>query len=49
MGNVKIIAVDVILTAAGWRNFVLVKIQTDSGLVGWEKARSVGKKPPSEN
>ena len=31
----KIISVDVILTAAGWRNFLFVKIKTDSGLVGW--------------
>ncbi len=27
--------VDVIMTAAGWRNFLFVKIETDSGLVGW--------------
>jgi galactonate dehydratase len=31
----KIISVDVIMTAAGWRNFLFVKIKTDSGLVGW--------------
>jgi len=36
--KVKITAVDVILTAAEWRNFVLVKIQTDSGIVGWGEA-----------
>lgn len=31
----KIINVDVIMTAAAWRNFLFVKIETDSGLVGW--------------
>ena len=36
--KVKIVSVDVILTAAAWRNFTFVKIQTDSGLVGWGEA-----------
>ena len=31
----KVISVDVIMTAAEWRNFLFVKLQTDSGLVGW--------------
>ncbi len=31
----KVAKVDVLLTAAGWRNFVFVKITTDSGVVGW--------------
>jgi galactonate dehydratase len=31
----KVTSVDVILTAAGWRNFTFVKIDTDDGLVGW--------------
>ena len=31
----KITEVDVILSGAAWRNFTFVKIQTDSGLVGW--------------
>ena len=34
----KVASVDVILTAAAWRNFTFVKIQTDSGLVGWGEA-----------
>jgi galactonate dehydratase len=32
---VKITNVDVIVTAAAWRNFLFVKVETDSGLVGW--------------
>src|ERR1700728_4415555 len=31
----KVKSVDVIMTGAVWRNFTFVKIQTDSGLVGW--------------
>lgn len=31
----KVTKVDVIMTAASWRNFLFVKIQTDTGLVGW--------------
>ena len=31
----KVKNVDVVMTAAGWRNFLFVKIETDSGLVGW--------------
>src|SRR5580704_5208291 len=31
----KVKSVDVIMTAAAWRNFLFVKIETDSGLVGW--------------
>lgn len=30
--------VDCFLIAAGWRNYTFVKIQTDSGLVGWGEA-----------
>lgn len=31
----KITKVDVFMTGAAWRNFLLVKIETDAGLVGW--------------
>jgi galactonate dehydratase len=31
----KVVGVEAFLIAAGWRNFVFVKLQTDSGLVGW--------------
>ena len=31
----KVTKVDVMMTAAAWRNFLFVKIETDSGLVGW--------------
>ena len=31
----KITQVEVFMTGASWRNFLFVKIQTDSGLVGW--------------
>ncbi len=31
----KVTKVEVLMTAAGWRNFLFVKITTDSGLVGW--------------
>ncbi|MEW5977360.1 MAG: mandelate racemase/muconate lactonizing enzyme family protein [Acidobacteriota bacterium] len=31
----KITKVDVLMTAAGWRNFLFVKLTTDDGLVGW--------------
>lgn len=31
----KITKVDVFMLGAGWRNFLLVKIETDAGLVGW--------------
>ena len=31
----KITKVEVFMMGAGWRNFLFVKIQTDSGLVGW--------------
>jgi galactonate dehydratase len=34
----KVTNVDVFLVGAAWRNFVFVKIQTDSGLVGWGEA-----------
>ena len=36
--KMKVTKVDVFLTAAAWRNFTFVKIQTDSGLVGWGEA-----------
>ncbi len=31
----KVTKVDVYLVGAKWRNFTMVKIETDSGLVGW--------------
>ncbi len=31
----KVIKVEVFLVGAAWRNFTLVKIETDSGIVGW--------------
>ncbi len=31
----KVAKVEVLMTAAGWRNFLFVKITTDSGLTGW--------------
>jgi len=31
----KVVKVEAFLIGAGWRNFTFVKIQTDSGLVGW--------------
>ena len=31
----KITKVEVLLTAASWRNFLFVKLTTDSGLIGW--------------
>ncbi len=31
----KIVQVEVFLVGATWRNFVMVKLSTDSGLVGW--------------
>jgi galactonate dehydratase len=31
----KITKIDVLLTRADWRNFLFVKLTTDSGLVGW--------------
>jgi galactonate dehydratase len=31
----KVTKVDAFLIGAGWRNFTFVKIETDSGLVGW--------------
>ena len=31
----KVTKIDVIMTAAAWRNFLFVKIETDSGLAGW--------------
>jgi galactonate dehydratase len=34
----KVTKVDVFLIAAAWRNYTFVKIQTDSGLVGWGEA-----------
>lgn len=34
----KVTEVDVFLIGAAWRNFTFVKIQTDSGLVGWGEA-----------
>jgi galactonate dehydratase len=33
--TMKVIKVEVILTAAGWRNFIFTKLTTDSGLIGW--------------
>ena len=33
--NMKVTKVEVFLVAAKWRNFTLVKIETDSGIVGW--------------
>jgi len=32
---VKITKVEVVLVGAAWRNFLFVKVTTDSGLVGW--------------
>lgn len=34
----KVSKVDCFLIGGGWRNFTFVKIQTDSGLVGWGEA-----------
>jgi galactonate dehydratase len=34
----KVSKVDCFLIDAGWRNFTFVKIQADSGLVGWGEA-----------
>jgi galactonate dehydratase len=34
----KVSAVDVFLVGAAWRNYIFVKIQTDTGLVGWGEA-----------
>jgi galactonate dehydratase len=34
----KVTKVDVFLLAAAWRNFTLVKLEMDSGLVGWGEA-----------
>jgi len=34
----KVSKVECFLIGAGWRNFTFVKIQTDSGLVGWGEA-----------
>jgi galactonate dehydratase len=34
----KVNKVDCFLIGAGWRNFTFVRIQTDSGLVGWGEA-----------
>jgi galactonate dehydratase len=34
----KVTNVNVFLIAAAWRNYTFVKIQTDSGLVGWGEA-----------
>jgi galactonate dehydratase len=31
----KVTEIDAFVVSAGWRNFTFVKIQTDSGLVGW--------------
>jgi len=31
----KIVKVEVFMLGAAWRNFVLVRIETDAGLVGW--------------
>jgi L-alanine-DL-glutamate epimerase-like enolase superfamily enzyme len=33
--NVKINKVEVFLVGAQWRQFVMVKLTTDSGLAGW--------------
>ena len=33
--SIKVTKVETFLIGAAWRNFVFVKIQTDSGLVGW--------------
>ncbi len=35
MLTMKVIKVEVFLTAAGWRNFILTKLTTDAGLIGW--------------
>lgn len=34
----KVTTVEAFLIAAGWRNFTFVKVQTNSGLVGWGEA-----------
>jgi galactonate dehydratase len=34
----KVTGVHVFLSAAGWRNYTFVKIETDAGLVGWGEA-----------
>ena len=34
----KVTKVDCFLIGAGWRNFTFVKLQTDSGLIGWGEA-----------
>ena len=31
----KVERIEVLLTAAVWRNFLFVKLTTDDGLVGW--------------
>lgn len=36
--QMKVAKVDVHLVGAAWRNFLFVKIETDSGLVGWGEA-----------
>ena len=41
----KVTKVDVHLLGAGWRNFTLVKLETDSGLVGWGEATLGWKEP----
>src|SRR5579871_4050022 len=33
--NMKVTKVEVFLVGAKWRNFTMVKIETDSGIVGW--------------
>jgi galactonate dehydratase len=38
MDPMKVASVDVFLIGATWRNYVFVKITTDSGLVGWGEA-----------
>jgi galactonate dehydratase len=41
----KVTKVDVFLLGAGWRNFTMVKLETDSGLFGWGEATLGWKEP----
>lgn len=31
----KVVQIEVFMTGAGWRNFLFVKLTTDSGIIGW--------------
>jgi L-alanine-DL-glutamate epimerase-like enolase superfamily enzyme len=41
----EVTKVNVFLLGAGWRNCTLVKVETDSGLVGWGEATLGWKEP----